>query len=360
MATGVGVVGCGNISTIYLENLQKFAETRVVAVADLDRSRAESKAAQYGVDRVCSTDELLNDPAVEIVLDLTVPKAHYDVAKAALAAGKHVYNEKPLTVGWDEGKEIVALAASKGLRIGCAPDTVLGAGIQTCRELIDDGVIGVPVAAQAFMMCRGHESWHPDPGFYYETGGGPLFDMGPYYLSALVTLLGPVKRVTGSARASFDVRTITSQPHYGQEVRVETPTHLSTVLDFHSGAIGQLTTSFDVVAHTLPCIEVYGSEGSLRVPDPNGFDGPVHLWKRGEGDWTEISVVRPYSANSRGLGVLDMALAEAHGGPHRANGDMALHVLEIMHAAHWASDQGRHVLLETTVKQPDPMPGVRL
>ena len=355
---GIGIVGCGNISSIYLKNLQLYDQTSVVAVADLDLSRAQTKAAEFGVGHATTVDELLADPEVEIVLNLTVPKAHNEVAIKALEAGKHVYNEKPLTVGWEEGQKLVAIAKSKGLRVGCAPDTVLGAGIQTCHEVIDSGAIGTLVAAQAFMMCPGHESWHPDPAFYYEKGGGPLFDMGPYYLSALVMLLGPAVRVTGSTRASFPTRTITSEPKLGQTIPVETPTHLSTVIDFANGAIVQLTTSFDVVAHTLPCIEVYGSEGSLRVPDPNGFGGPVQLWKRGDKDWSDVPVVRPYAENSRGLGVLDMALAQASGQAHRANGDVALHTLEIMHAAHWASEQGCHVGLTTTVERPQPMPSV--
>ena len=212
MATGIGIVGCGNISSIYLQNLQAFSGTKVVAIADIDLVRANAKAEEFDVSSSGSVEDLMNNPGVEIVLNLTVPKAHFDVAMQALEHGKHVYNEKPLTVGWQEGLDLTQLARERGLRIGCAPDTALGAGIQTCREIIDDGAIGTPVAGQAFMMCPGHESWHPDPAFYYEAGGGPLFDMGPYYLSALVTLLGPAKRVTGSARASFPRRLITSQP----------------------------------------------------------------------------------------------------------------------------------------------------
>jgi len=358
MATGIGVVGCGNISSIYLQNLQAFSGTKVVAIADIDLLRANAKAEEFDVSSSGSVEDLLNNPGVEIVLNLTVPKAHLDVAMQALEHGKHVYNEKPLTVGWQEGLDLTQLARERGLRIGCAPDTALGAGIQTCREIIDDGAIGTPVAGQAFMMCPGHESWHPDPAFYYEAGGGPLFDMGPYYLSALVTLLGPAKRVTGSARASFPRRLITSQPKHGQEIPVETPTHLTTVVDFANGAIVQLTTSFDVIAHSLPHIEIYGSEGSLRVPDPNGFGGPIQIWKKGDTEWSDLSIVRPYTENSRGLGVLDMALGLSEGRPHRANGDLALHVLEIMHAAHWASEQNRHIEITTALDRPDPMPSV--
>ncbi|MBS1723034.1 MAG: Gfo/Idh/MocA family oxidoreductase [Armatimonadetes bacterium] len=360
MASRVGVIGCGNISPIYLKNLGAFAGTEVWALADQDRTRAESRASEFNVPHVLEVDQLLAAPEVDIVLNLTIPNAHYEIAKRALEAGKHVYNEKPLAIAWDEGQELVRLATKKGLRIGCAPDTVLGAGIQTCRELIDDGVIGDPVAVQAFMMCRGHESWHPDPAFYYQKGGGPMFDMGPYYLTALINLLGPVRRVTGSARATFPRRLITSQPKHGQEIEVEVPTHLSTVLDFANGAIGQITTSFDVVAHSMSHIEVYGSEGSLRVPDPNGFGGPVFVRRMSGQDWEEVAVVRPYAENSRGLGVLDMALSAEALHNHRANGDVALHVLEIMHAAHWASEQGRHIELTTSPARPSPMPNHEL
>lgn len=352
---GVGVIGCGNISPIYLQNLQSYAGTEVVAVADLDEAKASARASEFGVQKPCSVDELLSDPSVEIVLNLTVPKAHFEIAMYAVESGKHVYNEKPLTVSWEQGKTLVAAAKDEDVLIGCAPDTFMGAGIQTCRELIDKGSIGVPVGVQAFMMCPGHESWHPDPSFYYETGGGPLFDMGPYYLTAMVALLGPVRRVSGSAATSFPTRTVTSEPKRGLMIEVETPTHLSTVLDFANGAVGQITTSFDVAAHTLPHIEVYGSEGTLQVPDPNGFGGVPRLWTKQTGQWQDVALTRPYQENSRGVGVLDMALATISGRPHRATGDLALHVLEIMHAAHWSSDEGRHIQLTTTVGRPEPM-----
>lgn len=356
MATGIGVIGCGNISGIYLTNLQAFPQTQVIAVADLDVDRARAKADEHGIANACSVEELLAMPEVEIVLNLAVPKAHATVANQALDAGRHVYNEKPLTVGWEEGQALCQKAKSKGLTIGCAPDTVLGAGIQTCREAIDSGLIGEVVAVEAFMVCPGHESWHPDPAFYYEKGGGPMFDMGPYYLTALTTLLGAAKSVSGSAKVSFPKRLITSQPKHGQEIIVETPTHLSTTIDFANGATAHITTSFDVVAHSMPHIEVYGSEGTLRVPDPNGFGGPVQVWRRGDQSWSEVPVVRPYPENTRGLGVLDQALAIQENRRHRANGDVGLHVLEIMHAAHWSAEQGRRIDLQTTMERPAAMP----
>lgn len=355
--TGIGIIGCGKISGIYLENLtQNFPGIKVAACADLDSSRAQEVAEKYPEVRACSVDELLNSPDVSIVLNLTIPAAHYDVACCAIEAGKHVYNEKPLTVDLDEAEHLMATAATKNLLVGCAPDTVLGAGIQTCRKLIDDGLIGRPVAATAFMMCHGHESWHPNPFFYYEPGGGPLFDMGPYYLSALLTLLGPVRRVSGSVSKSFETRTITAEPHQGETINVQVPTHVAGVLDFKAGAVATLITSFDIWGHNCPRIEIYGAEGSLSVPDPNTFGGPVKLLRSGAKEWEEIALTHEYAQNSRGLGVADMAMALRHQRAPRASGDIALHALEIMHGVHYASRDARYFLPETTVDKPAAVP----
>lgn len=354
--TRIGVIGCGNISSIYLQVLPTFDLLQVVACADIDLSRAQLQAEKYGVARVCTVAELLDDPSVDIVVNLTVPAAHYQVALAALAAGKSVYNEKPLAIQRAEGARLLEIAQARSLRVGCAPDTFLGAGLQTCRKLIDDGAIGQPVAAMGFMMGRGPESWHPDPDFFYQPGAGPLFDMGPYYLTALIHLLGPVRRVTGSAQISFAQRVISSEPKKGQTVTVRTPTHLSAVLDFEAGAVANLTTSFDVWAHSLPRIEVYGSEGTMSVPDPNFFAGPVQLWRPDTKTWQEAPLAFGRSANSRGLGVADMAQAMRSGRPHRANGEMALHVLDIMHAILDASREGRHIVLESTCARPEALP----
>lgn len=351
----IGVVGCGNICGIYFQNLTSYAGIEVVSCADLDLSRAQAASEKYGISKAYSVDELLADPDVDIVVNLTVPKAHYSVSKAALEAGKHVYNEKPFAVDLNEGAELVALANSKGLKTGCAPDTVLGAGIQTCRELIDSGAIGSIVGANAFMLCPGHESWHPDPGFYYEVGGGPLFDMGPYYLSALVTLMGPIAAVNGLSRVTSPTRTITSEPKRGTIVPVETPTHIVCGFEFASGAIGQFTASFDVQRSTLPHIEVYGTEGTILVPDPNGFGGPVKLFRKG-GDWEDVPVTRPYSENSRGLGVLDMANAIREGRAARASGELGLHVLEAMHGVLAAAESGSNVRLRYGADLPAAMP----
>jgi predicted dehydrogenase len=349
----IGVIGCGFISGIYLKNLtQMFHNTEVVACADVVMANAEARAKEFNIPKACTVAELLADREVEIVLNLTIPAAHAEVNLAALKAGKHVYNEKPFAVTREDGKNVLSTAKEKGLLIGCAPDTFLGGGLQTCRKLIDDGWIGTPVAATAFMACHGHESWHPAPEFYYKVGGGPMFDMGPYYLTALVSLLGPAKRVTGSARISFPQRTITSQPNYGKKIDVEVPTHVAGILDFQNGAVASIITSFDIWNANLPRIEIYGSEGSLTVPDPNTFGGPVSFRMHGQEEWKEIPPVYGYNENSRGLGIADMAHAVVNGGKHRANGDVAYHVLDIMQGFHDASDEGRHYELKSPCERP--------
>ena len=354
----IGIVGCGNISGIYFKNLcGLFNDVRVKACADLDPARAQAKAAEYPGVAVTTLEGMLADPEIDIIVNLTTPPGHYPVAKRALEAGKSVHNEKPLALTREQGRELQELATRKGLRLGGAPDTFMGAGIQTCLQLIQDGAIGQPIGAQAFMLCHGHESWHPDPEFYYQRGGGPMLDMGPYYLTALVALLGPVRRVTGSARISFPSRTITSEKKRGQSIRVEVPTHITGVLDFASGAIGTITTSFDVWAAEVPRIEVFGSEGTLSVPDPNTFGGPVRLFKPGGSGWQDVPVTRSYAVNSRGLGVAEMAAVMESGREHRASGQLAYHVLDIMTSIPEASTQGRHVTLESTCPKPDAFGG---
>lgn len=352
----IGIIGCGNISGIYLQADQKFDILQVAACADLLPERAQAKADEFGI-RACSIDEILADPSIEIIVNLTVPNVHADVSQAVLAAGKHVYCEKPLATTRDDGLRVLATAEAAGLLVGCAPDTVLGGGIQTCRKLIDDGWIGLPIAATGFMMGSGPEGWHPDPAFFYQFGGGPMFDLGPYYLSALVTLLGPVQRVTASAHITFPERLITSQPRYGTKIQVEVPTHVAGVMDFASGAVGTLITSFDIFGGSmLPRIEVYGTEGTLCVPDPNTFGGPVRLHRTGAENWLETPLSHPYASNSRGLGVADMAYAIRCSRPHRASGKLAYHVLDIMQAFDDASREGRHLVLTSGVSRPDPLP----
>jgi len=354
--TNVGVIGCGNISGIYFRNLARFQGARVIACADLDDSRARAAAHEHSIPMSLSVEALLAHPDISLVLNLTVPKAHADVALAAVQAGKHVYSEKPLATSRAAGEALMLTATDNGVRIGCAPDTFLGGSHQTCRALIDAGAIGEPVGASAFMLCHGHESWHPSPEFYYEVGGGPMMDMGPYYLTALVNLLGPVRAVTGCSRITFPERTITSQPKHGKVVIVETPTHIAGVLQFASGAIGTVLMSFDVWHSTLPRIEVYGTEGSLLVPDPNGFGGKVLMRRVASTDWEEQPLTHGFAENARGIGVADMVVAASAGRDHRASGDLALHVLDIMLGVNEASDTGRHRTIEHGVSRPEPLP----
>ena len=355
--TGIGIIGCGNISGIYLTNLTKrFVHTRVVACADLIRERTQAATARYGVPRACTVEELLRDPEVEIVVNLTPPRAHKDVSRAALDAGKHVYSEKPLAIRRADGAAVLRAAVRRGRRVGGAPDTFLGGGIQTCRKLIDEGAIGRPLGATAFMTTPGHERWHPDPAFYYQAGGGPVLDMGPYYITALAFLLGPISRVTGSAQKSYSERTITSQPKQGTKISVEVPTHVAAVLDFTSGAVGTLLMSFDVWGTHLPWMEIYGTEGSLAVPDPYTFGGPVKLLKRDAKEWDEMPLQFGYIENSRGLGVADMADAIRADRPHRASGELLYHVLDVMEGIHDASRTGRHYRVSSTFERPAPLP----
>ena len=354
--TSVGIIGCGNISTIYFKNVQTFENLHLAACADLVPEKARQRAQEFGGTRACTVEELLSDPSIEIVINLTIPKAHTAVDIAVLEAGKHVHAEKPLAITRADGQRILDMARRKGLRVGSAPDTFLGGGLQTCRKLIDDGWIGRPVAATAFMMCRGHESWHPDPEFYYEIGGGPMFDMGPYYLSALASLLGPVTRVTGMAQVSFPERVITSKPKFGKSIKVEIPTHVAGLMEFACGAVGTIITSFDVRCAELPRIEIYGSEGTLSVPDPNGFGGPVRFRRAGMTEWKELPLLFGYAENTRGIGVADMAAAISANRPHRANGNLAFHVLDIMVALHESSTAGRHITLGSTCERPAPLP----
>ncbi|TMD87538.1 MAG: Gfo/Idh/MocA family oxidoreductase [Chloroflexi bacterium] len=352
----IGVIGCGKISSIYFQILQTFDIINVIACADLDMERARMQAESFHIPRALRVEELLADPEIELVVNLTIPSAHAEVGLATLSAGKALYIEKPLALTREQGHQLLEAARAQGVRIGCAPDTFLGGGLQTCRTLIDKGMIGTPVAASAFMLNHGAEHWHPNPDFYYQPGGGPLFDMGPYYLTALINLLGPIQRVTGTAKITFPERIITSQPKYGTKITVNTPTHIAGLIDFAGGAVGVLVTSFDVWSHQLPRIEIYGTDGTLSVPDPNTFGGPVRLRRAGENDWRDIPLTHAYTTNSRGIGVADMAYAIRAGQPHRASGALAYHVLDSMQAILESSTEGKHIVLTSTCSRPEPLP----
>ncbi|WP_219467155.1 Gfo/Idh/MocA family protein [Nonomuraea rhizosphaerae] len=348
----VGVVGCGVIFTQYGSTIERLPELALVAVADLDPDRARQAVRPYaGVD-VLSVAELMADPRIDVVLNLTVPAAHAEVALRAVAAGKDVYCEKPLAATLADAARVMRAAAGAGVRVGCAPDTVLGTGTQTARKAIDDGLIGRPVAATATMMTPGHERWHPNPDFYYAPGGGPLLDMGPYYVSSLVTLLGPVASVIGAANRTRDKRIIGSGPREGEEVPVLVDTHVTGVLTHDSGALSTLVMSFDAAATSAPRIEVHGEAGSLLVPDPNHFDGEVLLAGVGDREWRALPASAGYAAAGRGVGLLDLATA----GEPRASGTMGFHVLDVMESLLASARSGSAVTVASTCERPAPVP----
>jgi predicted dehydrogenase len=327
---GVAVVGCGFISNEYLGNLSSFADVRVLFCADLDVSRAKTQAAEYSVPEAGTVQQALAHPDVELVVNLTIPAAHAEVTAAALAAGKHVWTEKPLALDTATGQHLLAAADQAGLRLGCAPDTVLGAGLQTARRLIASGAIGVPQTALALMQVPGPERWHPDPEFLYQRGAGPLFDIGPYYLSALATVFGPASTAAAVGRRSRDTRTIATGPKAGTEFAVNTSTHVSALLQYSAGPAATLVISFDSPLRRQGFVEITGTEATLAMPDPNRFDGETRIRTADADDWTVIPAAGP--ANGRGLGVLDMARALRSGTPHRATGELGLHVLDTMEA----------------------------
>jgi predicted dehydrogenase len=293
---------------------------------------------------------------IQIVVNLTIPAAHVEVGLRALAAGKHVHSEKPLGLTTAEARPLLHMAKERGLRVGCAPDTFLGGSHQTCRKLIDEGVIGRPLAGSAFFMCPGHERWHPNPAFYYAKGGGPMLDMGPYYITALVNLIGPVARVAGMTSRARAEREITSEPMKGTMIPVEVATHVAGTLEFASGAVVSIAMSFDVPRHRHRPIELYGTAGSLSVPDPNRFFGAIELATAAK-DWTEQPTEHPYaSGNYRIIGVADLAHAIRSGRPHRASGELAFHALEVMEAFQLSSERGTHVTIESRPERPAMLP----
>ncbi len=354
----VGIVGCGNIIAQYLATLPSLDALRLVAVADIDLPRAEAVAAGLPGVRALSVAELMDDAGVDLVLNLTIPAAHAQVALAAIAAGKHVYGEKPLAATTAEGRQVLDAAAAAGVMVGSAPDTVLGTGTQTARKAIDDGLIGRPISATATMMCPGHERWHPNPDFYYVPGGGPLLDMGPYYVSALVTLLGPVASVIGAASHTRNVRTIASGPRAGEGIPVSTDTHVTGVLVHESGALSTLVMSFDAVATRAANIEVHGETGSLIVPDPNYFDGDVQLHRLGGDGWEVLPVSGGYVDSGRGCGVQDLALT-APGQEPRAGGKLAFHALEIMESVLQSAHTGQAIAITSSCARPAAVPLTR-
>lgn len=363
----LGVVGCGVICKIYMGNLSKSQWVEVVAVADIFLEKAQEMAAQFNVPKACGVEELLADPAVEMVVNLTIPKAHFDINMAALNAGKHVYCEKPLAMSFSDAQKSLKLADEKGLMLGCAPDTILGSPLQTCLKVIQEGWIGKPLAATTNFLCSGHELWHPSPEFFYKPGGCPMMDVGPYYVTAMVMLLGAVSKVSCFAKKSFDKRMIRSAPNAGQMIEVETYSHYSGIMEFTNGVIANINTSYDVWISNLPFLEIYGSAGVLIVPDPNFFQGEVKVF-RGESmvdaikglpmfdalekihsdamhDYFRI-IPQPYhmdQGNLRGLGVVDMAKSLVEKRPHRMAAELACHVTEVLSAFGTSASEERVV-----------------
>jgi predicted dehydrogenase len=351
----VAIVGCGVISRTYAHTISQFDFLELAACVDADAERAEQLAAEFD-SKPRSLADVLADPDVEAVVNLTPPLAHEAVSRAALEAGKATFSEKPLGVDLAEGQALVELAAARAVALGCAPDTFLGVGLQTARAAIDRGDIGEPLAANAFMLGSGPESWHPNPAIFYQRGAGPLLDMGPYYLTTLVQLLGPARAINGSARISRAQRPILSEPRRGQLIDVEVPTHVGALVEFASGPIASLVTSFDVQATRYYNIEVYGTEATMSVPNPNTFDGPVRIRRRGDDAWTDLELLPAHLPQQRGIGLADMMWAQRSGRDHRASGALALHVLELMAGAITAAETGRRVDLSTTCDRAAPLP----
>jgi predicted dehydrogenase len=351
---GVGVIGAGVISTQYLENLTTFPDLRVLFVADIDPDRARAQAAKFGLPGSGSVEELLAHTDIEIVVNLTIPAAHAEVSMRAVQAGKHVWSEKPFSTDRAGGRALLEAAHDRGLRVACAPDTILGAGLQTAQRLIQDGRIGEPLTAITMMQASGPEAWHPNPDFLYAVGGGPLFDMGPYYVTTLVLNLGPVKRVAALGSTALARRTIATGPRAGETFPVEVPTHVSALIEFEDGASAQCVFSFQSSIQRQGFVEISGTEGAIVLPDPNRFEGESRIHTDGR---ARPQVVRSRGVTTtRGTGVLELARAIRAGVPERASGELGYHVVDVMLAIVEAVDTGEFVTVESTVTPPAPLP----
>ncbi len=351
---GVAFIGAGNISQQYLDNLIQFPDVKVLVIADLFEEAAAARAAEYGIETSGGVDAALNHPDVEIIVNLTIPAAHVEVATAAVRAGKHVWTEKPFSLDRDSGLGLLKEAETAGVRLGCAPDTILGAGLQSARRLIDQGAIGTPLTALTMFQSPGPESWHPNPAFLFQTGAGPLFDMAPYYLTTLIQTFGSISKVAAVGSAAFPTRTVGSGARAGEVFNVEVPTHVSALVQFASGASSHSVFSFESPKARMGFVEITGTEGTITLPDPNKFDGDILLCKLGESDWTTIPCDGP--ANGRGLGVLDMARAIRAEVPHRATGELAYHVLDAMVSISESMDSGEFVTVNSIAPASAPVP----
>jgi predicted dehydrogenase len=351
---GIGVIGAGTISDTYLANLISFPDTEVHAIGDLNLAAAKAKAEAHGVAEHGGPEAVLDHPAVEIVVNLTVPLAHVEVGLAAIAAGKHVWSEKPLALDPSGGQRLLAAAQAAGVRLACAPDTFLGPGLQACWRIIARGDIGTPMTALALMQQPGPESWHPNPAFLFQEGAGPLFDVGPYYLTAMVQALGPVAACAGVASTARPTRVIGSGPKAGEEFEVTVPSHLGAVTRFEGGQSAQSIFSFDSPLPRGGVLEITGTEATLACPDPNRFDGEIKLYRRGARDWETVQTTT--SDIGRGTGVLDLARAIREDRPHRATGELALHIVDVMASITDSAATGQFVEVASTTTVPAVLP----
>ncbi|MEO0746426.1 MAG: Gfo/Idh/MocA family oxidoreductase [Pseudomonadota bacterium] len=362
---GIGIIGCGNISAAYLRLAPLFKGLEMRAVADLNADAAQARAAEFGV-RAETVPGLLAAGDIDIVVNLTIPAAHFSVTRDILNAGKHAYAEKPLVLTLAEGEELRRLASANGLRVGSAPDTFLGGAHQAARAALDAGTIGKVVTGTAHIMSHGMEDWHPNPDFFFLPGAGPMLDLGPYYITNLIQLLGPVRRVSALTSMGRTERTIGSQPRKGETIPVKTPTTLHALLDFASGASITLSTSWDVWAHRHDHMELYGLDGSMFLPDPNWFSGTVEVTERDGAPRTLDAGDHPFSvpnddmngtpmANYRMAGLADMAAAMAEGRAHRCSLDLALHAVDVMTSILRAGEEGAVITLSTTCDRPEPL-----
>ncbi len=370
----IGLIGCGRISDIYLTNCARFEGLEVVACASLDIEESRAKARQFDIPKACAPDEVFADPQIDCILNLTVPASHAKISMAALNAGKHVYAEKPFVTEFEDGRKILELASIKGLLVGNAPDTFLGGRWQTVRRILDEGTIGKPTGVTAFVGSHGVERHHPNPDFYYQKGGGPLLDLGPYYLTAMAFLLGPFKRVCGTGRRTFDQRMIENGPRKGEMMNVEVDTHVVGMLEFVSGVVGTITMSFDIWDSEAPRFEIYGENGTICIGDPdpvhgaNIFEGPVWVRTRenarwtykprvqGLDDWQVAENTHGFNEDSRGLGLLDLAIAARDKRPARASGELALHIFETMDQILASKHTGQFAEITTSCPVPEPLP----
>lgn len=373
----IGIIGCGVISNTYISNIQSmFRWLDIVAVSALHIENAKKTAEKYGIPKACTTEELLADPEIEIVVNLTTPNAHTEINQKILRAGKHLYCEKPFALNLKDAKDTLDLAKSKGLMVGAAPENFLGAGLQTCRKVIDEGWIGTPISATANMISYGVETWHASPEFYYKEGGGPMLDMGPYYITALVSLLGPISKTACFSKTGNKTRKIYSKPLRGKTIDVEVPTTYNGIMEFTSGVIANINMSFDVWMSNLPKLEIYGTEGTLILPDPNLFGGKVKIFRK-EKVLDSLNLYggaeKPYSTDYdglqeipqifqqpmdyiRGLGVLDMAYALVNGTKHRANEELIYHVTEAVLSFDESVQTGAVYSMKSTCERPEPLP----